>query len=144
MPKHRSSETVAEDRASDRRGAGCPLLHGCGRLRRARRAAERGDAGPRPTAPPKTHAAAPPKPARKGDIDPALRLYVEAAEHDPTDAESLYAIGTIYEERRRYAPAPRRAYARAVQIDPQHARRARGLSACAISPIGSSSRRVRS
>jgi Flp pilus assembly protein TadD len=62
----------------------------------------------------------------KGDTDLALRLYVEAADHDPTDAESLYEIGTLYDERGNGALAAR-AYARAVQIDPLHARALEGL-----------------
>ncbi len=62
----------------------------------------------------------------KGDNDTALRLYIEAAEHDPEDAESMYAIGSLYDERPNGAALAARAYARAVQIDPQHAARARG------------------
>jgi Tfp pilus assembly protein PilF len=57
----------------------------------------------------------------KGDSDLALRLYVEAADDDPTDADSFYQIGAIYEERGNDVLAAR-AYARAVQIDPQHVR----------------------
>jgi tetratricopeptide (TPR) repeat protein len=57
----------------------------------------------------------------KGNTELALRLYVEAADADPTDAESLFKIGAIYEERKEYALAAR-AYARAVQVDPAHAR----------------------
>ena len=57
----------------------------------------------------------------KGDLDLALRSYVEAADLDPADAESLYQIGTIYEERGDVVLAAR-AYARAVQVNPEHAR----------------------
>jgi tetratricopeptide (TPR) repeat protein len=56
----------------------------------------------------------------KGNVDVALRLYIEAADRDPMDAESLYQIGMIYEERKDAAHAGR-AYARTVQIAPQHA-----------------------
>ena len=63
----------------------------------------------------------------KGDNDTALRLYIEAAEHDPEDAESMYAIGSLYDERPNGAALAARAYARAVQIDPQHARALEGL-----------------
>jgi len=56
----------------------------------------------------------------KGNVDVALRLYVEAADRDPKDAESMYQIGTIYEERKDAAHAAR-AYTRAVQIDSEHA-----------------------
>jgi Tfp pilus assembly protein PilF len=63
----------------------------------------------------------------KGDRDAALRLYIEAAEHDPEDAESMYAIGSIYDERADGAALAARAYARAVQIDPQHALALEGL-----------------
>jgi Flp pilus assembly protein TadD len=62
----------------------------------------------------------------KGDADAALRLYVEAAEHDPADTEALYAIGSMYDERGDASRAAR-AYARVVQIDPQHARALEGL-----------------
>ena len=55
----------------------------------------------------------------KGNPDLALRLYVEAAERDPADAESMHQIGMIYEERKDAAHAAR-AYARAVQIDARH------------------------
>lgn len=55
----------------------------------------------------------------KGNPDLALRLYVEAAERDPADAESIHQIGMIYEERKDLAHAAR-AYARAVQIEPRH------------------------
>jgi Flp pilus assembly protein TadD len=57
----------------------------------------------------------------KGDTELALRSYVEAADLDPTDAESLYQIGAIYEQRRDNVLAAR-AFARAVQADPDHAR----------------------
>jgi Flp pilus assembly protein TadD len=56
----------------------------------------------------------------KGNTDLALRLYVDAAEHDPTDAASFYQIGTIYEQRHDASLAAR-AYARAIQLDPTHA-----------------------
>jgi Tfp pilus assembly protein PilF len=62
----------------------------------------------------------------KGDGDTALRLYVEAADHDPSDAESFFEIGSIYDERKNGALAAR-AYTRAVQIDPEHARALEGL-----------------
>jgi Tfp pilus assembly protein PilF len=55
----------------------------------------------------------------QGNPDLALRLYVEAAERDPSDAESMHQIGMIYEERKDAAHAAR-AYARAVQIEPRH------------------------
>jgi Flp pilus assembly protein TadD len=57
----------------------------------------------------------------KGESDVALRLYVEMADRDPTDADSLYAIGVIYDQRADHALAAR-AYARAVQVDPRHSR----------------------
>ena len=57
----------------------------------------------------------------KGDTDLALRSYVEAADLDPNDADSLYQIGAIYEQRGDLVLAAR-AYARAVHVDPQHAR----------------------
>lgn len=55
----------------------------------------------------------------KGNVDVALRLYIEAADRDPADAESMYQIGMIYEERKDAAHAAR-AYSRAVQIEPKH------------------------
>ena len=63
----------------------------------------------------------------KGDNDTALRLYIEAAEHDPEDAESMYAIGSLYDERPNGAALAARAYSRAVQIDPQHSAALEGL-----------------
>ena len=65
----------------------------------------------------------------KGNTELALRLYVEAADLDPTDAESLYQIGALYEERKDLALAAR-AYARAVQIDPVHPRALAALGLC--------------
>jgi len=56
----------------------------------------------------------------KGNVDVALRLYIDAADRDPKDADSMYQIGLIYEERKDTAHAAR-AYARVVQIEPQHA-----------------------
>ncbi len=65
----------------------------------------------------------------KGNSELALRLYVEAAERDPADAESLYQIGAVYEERKDLSLAAR-AYSRAVQIDPVHARALAALGLC--------------
>ena len=65
----------------------------------------------------------------KGNSELALRLYVEAADRDPTDAESLYQIGALYEERKDLTLAAR-AYSRAVQIDPVHARALAALGLC--------------
>jgi Flp pilus assembly protein TadD len=62
----------------------------------------------------------------KGDLDLALKLYVQRAELDPTDADALFEIGAIYEFRGD-APLAARAYARAVQIEPQHSRALEGL-----------------
>ena len=62
----------------------------------------------------------------QGDTDLALRLFVEAADADSSDAESLYQIGAIYEERGDTNRAAR-AYARAVQVDSAHARALEGL-----------------
>jgi len=61
-----------------------------------------------------------------GDTESALRLYVQAADQDPTDAEAFYEIGKLYEERGGNALAAR-AYTRAVQNDPQHALALEGL-----------------
>jgi Flp pilus assembly protein TadD len=57
----------------------------------------------------------------KGNTEAALRLYVQAADANPTDAELFFKIGAIYEERGDNVLAAR-AYARAAQIDPLHAR----------------------
>jgi Flp pilus assembly protein TadD len=62
----------------------------------------------------------------KGDLEAALRLFVEAAEQNPTDAEAFFEIGSIYDQRGDAALAAR-AYSRAVQIDPQHSRALEGL-----------------
>jgi Flp pilus assembly protein TadD len=62
----------------------------------------------------------------KGDLELALRLYVEAAEQNPADAEALFEIGALYEQKGDHALAAR-AYARAVQVDPGHARALEGL-----------------
>jgi Flp pilus assembly protein TadD len=65
----------------------------------------------------------------KGNTQLALRLYVEAADRDPADAESLYQIGALYEERKDLTLAAR-AYSRAAQIDPVHARALAALGLC--------------
>lgn len=62
----------------------------------------------------------------KGDTELALRLYVEAAEHDPNNADALYEIGTIYDEQYGGVLAAK-AYAGAIRIDPTHARALEGL-----------------
>jgi Flp pilus assembly protein TadD len=55
----------------------------------------------------------------KGDAETALRMYVEVAELDSSDADAFYQIGAIYEGRHDAVRAVR-AYTRAVQIDPNH------------------------
>ncbi|HMB74227.1 MAG TPA: tetratricopeptide repeat protein [Gammaproteobacteria bacterium] len=55
-----------------------------------------------------------------GDLDTALYMFVEAAQLDPEDSHSLYAIGAIHENRGSFELAAR-AYQRAVQVDPGHA-----------------------
>jgi Flp pilus assembly protein TadD len=65
----------------------------------------------------------------QGDLDLALRLFVEAAEADPTDVDSLFAIGSIYDQREDKVRAAR-AYARVVQLDPAHSGALEGLGLC--------------
>jgi Flp pilus assembly protein TadD len=51
---------------------------------------------------------------------------VEAAEHDPDNADALYEIGTIYDEQKSGVLAAR-AYAGAIRVAPTHARALEGL-----------------
>lgn len=65
----------------------------------------------------------------QGDLDLALRLFVEAVEANPSDVDSLFAIGALYDQREDKVRAAR-AYARVVQIDPAHAAALEGLGLC--------------
>lgn len=60
------------------------------------------------------------------DYDLALYMYVQAVKYDPEDAESLYRIGALHEQRGNAALAAR-AYAQCIAIDPYHALALEGL-----------------
>lgn len=62
----------------------------------------------------------------EGDTDRALYMYVQAVTLDPGDSESLYRIGVLHERRgnRRLAA---RAFAGAIENEPEHAGALQGL-----------------
>lgn len=60
------------------------------------------------------------------DVDLALYLYVQAANMDPDDAESIFAIATIHEDRGNLELAAR-AYARVIALEPGNALANQGL-----------------
>src|SRR5690606_367163 len=63
---------------------------------------------------------------QSGETDLALCCSVQVIELDPGDAESMYRIGVLH-ERRGNKPLAARAYAKAVEVDPEHAAALQGL-----------------
>ena len=102
----RSSMSGGQRRAADPRRGVASVLAGWPDAPR-RRGTERGGARPRRSTGRRRWRARADEARAKGDTELALRLYIEAAEHDPEDAESLYPIGSIYEERDDVAASPR-------------------------------------
>ena len=86
------------------------------------------------------HAARAAEAHAKGDLDLALRSYVEAADLDPADAESLYQIGTIYEERGERPRASGAGLCKGRASKPRARARAGGSRAALFRKIDNSSR----